>query len=80
MVESWSTKEVIDQGIESTGTVKLYAQHTYVPISIELISREVFLTEVYRYQYSTCDPARNSIATLTNLINHQNITVCFLLY
>ncbi|KAK7691054.1 hypothetical protein QCA50_006157 [Cerrena zonata] len=54
MVESWSTKEIIEMGVESTGTVKLYAQHTY--------------------QYSTCDPARNAIATLTNLINHQNIT------
>ncbi|KAH8100758.1 hypothetical protein BXZ70DRAFT_906948, partial [Cristinia sonorae] len=26
------------------------------------------------YQYSTCDPARNAIATLPNLINHGNIT------
>ncbi|KAI0075812.1 hypothetical protein K474DRAFT_1663809 [Panus rudis PR-1116 ss-1] len=54
MVESWSTQEVLDEGIDTTGTVKLFGQHTY--------------------QYSTCDPARNAIATLTNLINHQNIT------
>lgn len=32
-----------------------------------------------RYQYSTCDPTRNAIATLPNLVNHSNITVrlCF---
>lgn len=29
----------------------------------------------HTYQYSTCDPARNAIATLPNLINHGNITV-----
>ena len=28
-----------------------------------------------RYQYSTCDPVRNAIAALPNLINHENITV-----
>ncbi|PSR75566.1 hypothetical protein PHLCEN_2v9046 [Hermanssonia centrifuga] len=26
------------------------------------------------YQYSTCDPVRNAIATLPNLVNHQNVT------
>lgn len=29
----------------------------------------------HTYQYSTCDPARNAIATLPNLVNHRNITV-----
>ncbi|TCD65236.1 hypothetical protein EIP91_002944 [Steccherinum ochraceum] len=28
----------------------------------------------HTYQYSTCDPARNAIATLPNLVNHRNIT------
>jgi len=28
-----------------------------------------------RYQYSTCDPARNAIATLPHLVNHTNVTV-----
>jgi hypothetical protein len=26
------------------------------------------------YQYSTCDPARDSLATLSSLVNHTNIT------
>jgi hypothetical protein len=29
----------------------------------------------HTYQYSTCDPARNAIATLANLVSHRNITV-----
>ncbi|CAL1716179.1 unnamed protein product [Somion occarium] len=53
-VDTWSTKDIIDEGVDTTGSVKLFAQHTY--------------------QYSTCDPARNTIATLPNLVNHQNIT------
>ncbi|KZT52421.1 glycoside hydrolase family 79 protein [Calocera cornea HHB12733] len=28
----------------------------------------------HMYQYSTCDPVRNALATLPNLINHANIT------
>ncbi|THH33202.1 hypothetical protein EUX98_g989 [Antrodiella citrinella] len=28
----------------------------------------------HTYQYSTCDPTRNAIATLPNLVNHGNIT------
>ncbi|KAI5117369.1 hypothetical protein M0805_004359 [Coniferiporia weirii] len=49
-----TTVDVIDEGIDTTGVIKLFDQHTY--------------------QYSTCDPVRNAIATLPNLINHQNIT------
>jgi hypothetical protein len=30
----------------------------------------------HAYQYSTCDPTRNALATLPHLVNHQNITVC----
>ena len=38
------------------------------------------LTEaLLSYQYSTCDPARNAKATLPNLVNHQNITVRYVL-
>lgn len=29
----------------------------------------------HSYQYSTCDPVRNAIATLPHLVDHQNITV-----
>jgi hypothetical protein len=29
----------------------------------------------HTYQYSTCDPRRNAIATLPHLVDHQNITV-----
>jgi hypothetical protein len=50
-----TTVSIIDEGIESSNAVKLYAQHTY--------------------QYSTCDPPRNAIATLPHLVDHQNITV-----
>ncbi|KAG8773777.1 hypothetical protein FRC12_002318 [Ceratobasidium sp. 428] len=49
-----TTVSTIDEGIDKTGVVKLYDQHTY--------------------QYSTCDPARNAIATLEALVNHNNIT------
>ncbi|KAI0784579.1 glycoside hydrolase superfamily [Abortiporus biennis] len=52
--DSWSTQGIIDEGIDTTGVVKLFCQHTY--------------------QYSTCDPSRNAIATLPNLIDHGNIT------
>ncbi|VDB95700.1 unnamed protein product [Peniophora sp. CBMAI 1063] len=34
----------------------------------------VRLFNQHMYQYSTCDPARNAIATLPNLVNHTNIT------
>ncbi|GJE88664.1 glycosyl hydrolase family 79 C-terminal beta domain-containing protein [Phanerochaete sordida] len=49
-----TTVDIVNEGVEGTGAVEVYAQHTY--------------------QYSTCDPVRNAIATLPNLINHQNIT------
>ncbi|KLO15240.1 hypothetical protein SCHPADRAFT_871320 [Schizopora paradoxa] len=49
-----TTVSIIEEGIDDTGVIKLFDQHTY--------------------QYSTCDPVRNAIATLPNLINHQNIT------
>ncbi|EJD07106.1 uncharacterized protein FOMMEDRAFT_77371 [Fomitiporia mediterranea MF3/22] len=49
-----TTISTVDEGIDSTGVLKLFDQHTY--------------------QYSTCDPERNAIATLPNLINHRNIT------
>ncbi|KAI0342826.1 hypothetical protein BDW22DRAFT_1357353 [Trametopsis cervina] len=49
-----TTVDIVNEGIDSTGTVKVFAQHTY--------------------QYSTCDPVRNAIATLPNLVNHNNIT------
>ncbi|KAI0091215.1 glycoside hydrolase superfamily [Irpex rosettiformis] len=51
---SMTTVDIINEGVDTTGVVKLFAQHTY--------------------QYSTCDPVRNAIATLPNLINHDNIT------
>ena len=50
-----TTVDIVNEGVDSTGAVGLFAQHTY--------------------QYSTCDPVRNAIATLPNLVNHQNITV-----
>ena len=50
-----TTVDIINEGVDTTGVVEVFAQHTY--------------------QYSTCDPVRNAIATLPNLINHQNITV-----
>ncbi|KDQ57014.1 glycoside hydrolase family 79 protein [Jaapia argillacea MUCL 33604] len=37
-------------------------------------TNEVKVFSQHTYQYSTCDPVRNAIATLPNLINHQNIT------
>ena len=37
-------------------------------------SKAVKLFNQHMYQYSTCDPARNAIATLPNLVNHTNIT------
>ncbi|EPQ54385.1 hypothetical protein GLOTRDRAFT_44058 [Gloeophyllum trabeum ATCC 11539] len=49
-----TTVSTIEEGIDTTGVIKIFSQHTY--------------------QYSTCDPARNAIATLPNLINHGNIT------
>ncbi|KZT29970.1 glycoside hydrolase family 79 protein [Neolentinus lepideus HHB14362 ss-1] len=49
-----TTVSIIEEGVDSTGAIKIFSQHTY--------------------QYSTCDPARDAIATLPNLINHQNIT------
>ncbi|KAL5525513.1 hypothetical protein ACEPAG_6849 [Sanghuangporus baumii] len=49
-----TTVSIIGDGIDSTGVIKLFDQHTY--------------------QYSTCDPPRDAVATLSNLINHQNIT------
>ncbi|TFK50028.1 hypothetical protein OE88DRAFT_1632314 [Heliocybe sulcata] len=49
-----TTVSTIEEGIDTTGVIKIFSQHTY--------------------QYSTCDPARDAIATLPNLINHQNIT------
>jgi hypothetical protein len=52
-----TTVSIINEGIETSNSVKLYAQHTY--------------------QYSTCDPARNAIATLPHLVDHQNIVVSF---
>ncbi|KAI0028990.1 hypothetical protein K488DRAFT_57383 [Vararia minispora EC-137] len=39
-----------------------------------LDSNSVMLFNQHMYQYSTCDPARNAIATLPNLVNHTNIT------
>jgi len=49
-----TTVSIIQEGVDTTGVVKLFSQHTY--------------------QYSTCDPTRNAIATLPHLINHGNIT------
>ncbi|GJJ08933.1 hypothetical protein Clacol_003153 [Clathrus columnatus] len=49
-----TTVSTIEEGIDSTGVVKLFDQHSY--------------------QYSTCDPVRNALATLPALVNHQNIT------
>lgn len=49
-----TTVSTIEEGIDSTGVVKLFDQHAY--------------------QYSTCDPVRNALATLPALVNHQNIT------
>ncbi|KAI0690173.1 hypothetical protein BC835DRAFT_1417993 [Cytidiella melzeri] len=49
-----TTVDIVREGVDTSGVVKLFAQHTY--------------------QYSTCDPVRNAIATLPNLINHNNIT------
>ncbi|CDO76896.1 Glycoside Hydrolase Family 79 protein [Trametes cinnabarina] len=49
-----TTVSIIKDGVDTTGVIKLFAQHTY--------------------QYSTCDPARNAIATLAHLVNHRNIT------
>ncbi|EJD40230.1 hypothetical protein AURDEDRAFT_91104 [Auricularia subglabra TFB-10046 SS5] len=49
-----TTRSIINEGVESGGAVKLFAQHTY--------------------QYSTCDPPRNAIATLEHLVDHPNIT------
>lgn len=66
-----TTVKAIDEGIDSTGVIKLFDQHTYVPVSIEF----PLIKTHNRYQYSTCDPKRDAIATLPNLINHQNITV-----
>ncbi|EKM58316.1 glycoside hydrolase family 79 protein [Phanerochaete carnosa HHB-10118-sp] len=48
--------------------------------TVDIINEGVDTTRVielfaqHTYQYSTCDPVRNAIATLPNLINHQNIT------
>ncbi|KZV68175.1 glycoside hydrolase family 79 protein [Peniophora sp. CONT] len=39
-----------------------------------LASNAIRLFNQHMYQYSTCDPARNAIATLPNLVNHTNIT------
>jgi len=39
-----------------------------------LDSGAVMLFNQHMYQYSTCDPVRNAIATLPNLVNHTNIT------
>ncbi|KAI0259905.1 hypothetical protein BC834DRAFT_926115 [Gloeopeniophorella convolvens] len=49
-----TTIDIINEGIDTTGVIKLFNQHMY--------------------QYSTCDPTRNSIATLAHLVNHTNIT------
>ncbi|KAI0065099.1 hypothetical protein BV25DRAFT_1822212 [Artomyces pyxidatus] len=49
-----STVDIIDEGVDTSGVIKLFNQHMY--------------------QYSTCDPGRNAIATLPNLVNHTNIT------
>ncbi|KIJ37551.1 glycoside hydrolase family 79 protein, partial [Sphaerobolus stellatus SS14] len=49
-----TTVETIQEGIDKTGVIKLFDQHTY--------------------QYSTCDPVRNALATLPALVNHTNIT------
>ncbi|KAF8588092.1 glycoside hydrolase family 79 protein [Ramaria rubella] len=51
---SMTTVMIIQEGIDDTGVIKLFDQHTY--------------------QYSTCDPVRNALATLPALVNHQNIT------
>ncbi|KAH8112653.1 hypothetical protein DFH11DRAFT_1784002 [Phellopilus nigrolimitatus] len=51
---SMTTVSTIEEGIDTTGVIKLFDQHTY--------------------QYSTCDSVRDAIATLPNLVNHQNIT------
>ncbi|CDO69226.1 Glycoside Hydrolase Family 79 protein [Trametes cinnabarina] len=55
-----TTVSIIEDGVDTTGVVKLFGQHTY------------------HNRYSTCDPARNAIATLSNLVNHRNITVSVL--
>ncbi|KAF8509442.1 hypothetical protein JB92DRAFT_514731 [Gautieria morchelliformis] len=48
-----TTVSIIQEGVDDTGVVKLFDQHTY--------------------QYSTCDPVRNALATLPAMVNHQNI-------
>lgn len=51
--------------------------------TVDIVNEGVATTDAVKlfaqhtYQYSTCDPARNAIATLPNLINHGNITVSF---
>ncbi|KAI0049736.1 glycoside hydrolase family 79 protein [Auriscalpium vulgare] len=49
-----TTVDLINEGVDTTGVIKLFNQHMY--------------------QYSTCDPVRNALATLPNLVNHTNIT------
>jgi hypothetical protein len=49
--------------------------------TVSIIEEGVELTNAVKvfsqhtYQYSTCDPPRNAIATLPHLVDHQNITV-----
>ena len=70
-----TTVSAIAEGIDNTGVVKLFDQHTCVRCSY---SEAPSTTQLLRYQYSTCDPVRNARATLPALVNHQNITVSLL--
>ena len=69
---SMTTVDIVDEGIDTTGVIKLFDQHTY---AYSINAKSFTHLQRFRYQYSTCDPTRNAIATLPNLINHQNITV-----
>jgi hypothetical protein len=39
-----------------------------------MFHRLIILRAQHTYQYSTCDPRRNAIATLPHLVDHRNIT------
>lgn len=69
---SMTTVDIINEGVDSTGVIKLFDQHT----SVSPQHNVHLINSLHSYQYSTFDPVRNAKATLPNLVNHQNITAC----
>ncbi|KAJ3478603.1 hypothetical protein NLI96_g9644 [Meripilus lineatus] len=76
IVDSWSTAQLISEGITGANSVQTFSQHMLVLLVLLVLQSVEFIDDVIEwvsYPFSTCDPTRNALANLTSLVNHQNI-------